>query len=236
MSTIHAPLASLVALAGLAATAQATVFFDGVFAPANWSLTTVVNASAPTSTVSGFQVPAGGNPNEYRRVRHTLITQSGVGQVVGLHLNLTASYTPSSQGAITSINYSEDSIAFSGPGNVQGGGLFIRQNSRWYIQRSPIFVMPLPTFAGWTAQVASGRIASDFHEIDVAGNIFPGNNPDFSIAGTQIDYGFWRGNSNFGSVDTDAGIDNRRVEIVPAPSASGLALMAGVAGVRLRRR
>lgn len=220
--------------AGTAASAQAVVYFDGVFNNADWALTLNINAGGVGSTGSGFQVLGGGNPNEYRRIRHSLNVSGGIGQLVTLHQNVTANYNPSSQGAITGLTYSEDSIAFAGPGNVQGGGMYIRQGGRDYIQRVPVFVMPLPTFSVWTTQTAS-LSASDFHEIDNAGNIFAGNNPDFSATGGVMGLGFWRGNSNFGSVQTDAGIDNWRVEIVPAPGAAALLGLGALAAGRRRR-
>jgi hypothetical protein len=228
-------LAAVLSLSAVAGSAQAVVFFDGVFNNADWSLNVITNATGVGSTSAGFQVLAGGNPNEYRRVRHQLVVSPpGNGAITGLHLNATAFYNPAG-GAITSINYSEDSIAFAGPGNVQGGGLYIRQGGRDYIQRNPILVMPLPAFASWTPNSAPGLVASDLYEISGTGVINPFSNPDFSIAGGVMQFGFWRGNSANGNVNTEAGIDNWRVEIIPAPSAAGLLALGGLVATRRRR-
>ncbi len=234
-SSIVRLASATLALAALSGTASAAVFFDGVFNPADWSLTVSTNASGAGSTVQANQIPAGGNPLEYRRIRNNLVVSSaGNGFVTGVHMNANSFYTPSSQGAISSINYSEDSIAFSGPGNVQGGGLAIIQGGRTYVQRLPIFVMPLPAFSTWTAQ-STVITASDMYELDNTGSFLPSSNPDFTIAGTIMQFGFWRGNSANQNVNTDAGIDNWRVEVIPTPAAASLLMGAGVLAARRRR-
>jgi hypothetical protein len=234
-STIVRLSSATLALAALSGTASAAVFFDGVFNGSDWGLSVTTNISGAGSSAAGFQVLAGGNPNEYRRIRHQLVVSSaGNGAVIGVHLNALSFYTPSSQGAISSINYSEDSIAFAGPGNVQGSGLAIVQNGRTYVQRVPIFVMPLPTFSIWTSQSTS-LSAADLHELDNSGNFLPFNNPDFSATGSIMQFGFWRGNSANQSVNTDAGIDNWRVEVIPTPAAASMLLGAGVLASRRRR-
>jgi hypothetical protein len=229
-----------VALAGLGcvasvATASPVVFFDGIFNDPDWTLTHFANASAVGSSQQGLQIPAGGNPNEYRRVRNNLLVSSGVGASSGVHLKPTATYNPSVSGAITLINYSEDSNKFDqNAGNGQGSGLAIFQGGRYYIQRTPILVMP--TNNTWVANSAPGLVATDLWEIDSSHNLISTSNPDFSASGGVMTLGFWRGNSNFGTINTDCGIDNWRVEIVPAPGAAGLLGLAGIVGARRRRR
>jgi hypothetical protein len=225
------------AASSLVAAASGAIYYDGTFNPIDWSTSTSVNASGVGSTATGAQVLTGGNTNEYWRVGHNLVVGSaGNGALFSLHMKASAIYDPSTQGAISTINYSEDSIAFAGPGNVQGSGLAIIQGGRYYLQRNPILVMPLPTFANWTTQSAPGLVASDLYElIPATGTLIPGNNPDFSGTGSPMQLGFWRGNSNNGSVSTDAGIDNWTVEIVPAPGTVGLLAMGGVMAARRRR-
>ncbi|MBY0262255.1 MAG: hypothetical protein K2Q20_07910 [Phycisphaerales bacterium] len=217
-------------------TLQAAVYFDGTFIDADWSLTTIVNASAAGSSAAGNQIASGGNGGPYRFVRHSLtVSNAGNGAVTGLHLNANSFYDPSVQGPVTSINYSEDSIAFLGPGSVQAGGLYILQGGNSYVQRNPFLTMPLPAFSGWTANPASGLVAADFYRIDGAGTLFPFSNPDFSGSGGVMQLGFWRGNSNNGNVVTEAGIDNWRVEIIPAPGAAGVLGMGALLAWRRRR-
>lgn len=232
---IAAAALSLLAAAG---SAHAVIFFDGVFPNANWSATTMTNLSGTGSTVTAFQNLTGGNPNEWREVQHTLSVGSGTGELVGVHLEVSSFYTPSSQGAITSINYSEDAINLISdrivPGNGQGTGLAIRQNGKNYILRPPS-VMPYSSFSTWQPISRPGIVATDMWEYSSAGGLNSSSNPDFSITGTQMQFGFWRGNSGNSGYSTDCGIDNWRVEIVPSPGAAALLGMGGLLAIRRRR-
>jgi hypothetical protein len=76
--------------------------------------------------------------------------------------------------------------------------------------------------------------------MDNAGNLFAGNNPDFSIAGGVMQFGFWRGNSSgtltSGVFNSECGIDNWRVEVIPSPSGAMVLAGAGLIAIRRRRR
>lgn len=228
---------SLVATAGLASSASAVTFFDGVFNNADWSLTTIVNTNAAGSSAQGLQFLSGGNPNEYRRIRNQLTVSSPTGILHGFHMNVTAFYDPSSQGAISSINYSEDSINYvNQTGNGQGSGLAILQNGRFY-RTSTALVMPYSSFSTWQPNALPGLTAASFWEVDPGtGNIIAGT-PDFSASGTVMQLGFWRGNSNNGSINTECGIDNWNVVInqVPTPGAAALLGMGALTIARRRR-
>ncbi|MBS0191099.1 MAG: hypothetical protein U0573_14820 [Phycisphaerales bacterium] len=229
--------AGAVALLALSGSAQAVVFFDGVFNNSDWSLVGVTNANGAGSTTVGFQVTSGGNPNQYRRVRNNLVVSGPNGASLGLHMRAVYSYNPGA-GAIGSINYSEDSINFVNQGgNGQGSGCVIFQSGKYYIQRNPILVMPYSTFNTWQPNSAPGLVASDFWELTLSGNLISSNNPDFSTSGGVMQFGFWRGNSANSSIQTDCGIDNWRVEIlpVPAPGAMGALALSGLVALRRRR-
>ncbi len=227
------------AVTGIAASsASAVVFFDGIFNTADWALTQRVNLNGAGSTSQGLQFLTGGNPNEYRRVRHQLIVGSPTGILHSFHMNVTTSYTPSSQGAITSIDYSEDSINFSSQaGNGQGTGLAILQNGRFYRQFTPSLVMPFSSYSTWNANTAPGLTAASFVEVDINGNL-QANIPDFTAGGSIMQLGFYRGNSNNGSINTDCGIDNWRVDVhsVPAPGAAAVLGLGAIPVLRRRRR
>lgn len=220
-----------------ASTAQAVTFFDGIFNNSDWSLTTISNAAGAGSTASGLQFLTGGNPNEYRRIRHQLVVGSQPnGGVFSFHMKNTAFYTPSSQGAISYIDYSEDSINFVNQvGNGQGSGLAIYQNGRFYRQQNPILVMPYAGYSSWTANPSLGLLAADFAEVTLAGLVLTGNNPDFSAAGTIMQLGFVRSNSGNGSYNTDCGIDNWHVNVVPAPASAAMLGLGGLMAARRRR-
>lgn len=238
-TTLGLAVSALLSVAGSAVAAP--VFFDGIFNNSDWTLNTITNAGGAGSFVNAFQMPVGGNPNQYRIIRNNLQINGVNSAVVGVHMNVLYSYNPSSSGAITAINYSEDSINFLNQGgNGQGSGLAIIQGGVTYIQRNPILIMPFSGFSTWTANPAPGLVASDLWEITNTGTLISGNNPDFSASGGPMQFGFWRGNSSgtltSGQFNTEAGIDNWRVEIIPAPGAAGVLALAGLGAARRRRR
>jgi FlaG/FlaF family flagellin (archaellin) len=221
--------------------ASATVsFFDGVFAPVDWADTTITNADGAASSVVVSQSLVGGNPNEFRRIDMTLIASQPGGAVFSMNVNNNAFYNPGSQGAITFIDYSEDSINFlPNSGNGQATGLLIVQSGKTYVQRNPVLVMPHPAYANWTANGAPGLTASDLWEVSNTGIFTSTSNPDFSAAGGVMQLGFYRGASsgNFtGTAFREAGIDNWSVRIVPTPATSALLGSFGLMAVRRRRR
>lgn len=230
-------LSAAIAVAALATQASAVVYFDGVFNDLDWTQSNFVNPTGLGSFANAFQMPVGGNANEYRIIRHSLVVSDpGNGQYTGVHLKTTALYNPSTQGAISYIDYSEDSKNFLNQvGNGQGSGLAIYQAGRFYIQRSPILVMPYAGYSNWAANSAPGLVASDLHEIDITGFMNPFSNPDFSASGAIMQLGFWRGNSGNSSYNTECGIDNWHVNIVPAPGAIALMGMGGLLAARRRR-
>ena len=91
-----------IAVAALAGSAQAVVFFDGVFNNSDWSLVGITNANGVGSSTVGFQVPAGGNPNQYRRIRNNVVVSGPGGASIGLHMRGTFSYNPGA-GAISPL-------------------------------------------------------------------------------------------------------------------------------------
>lgn len=230
--------AALATIAFVSSASAAASFFDGIFNNADWNLTVVTNAQGAGSTTQGFQVLSGGNPNEYRRVRNQLVVgTAGNGAVIGLHMNNTAFYTPSSQGAITFINYSEDSINFlpAQAGNGQGTGLVINQNGINYILRNPLLVMPASGFSTWNPNNAPSILAADMWELTNTGILISTSNPDYSASGTIMQLGFWRGNSANQNISTDCGIDNWHVDIVPTPGSLALLGLGGLVAARRRR-
>lgn len=218
-----------------------TTFMDGVFAPATWASSTVTNTGGSGSTSVETQFLTGGNPNEFMRIDLTLHVNGPDSAVWSLNTNNTAFYNPVSQGAITSINYSEDSRNFApnNAGNVQGTGLLIVQGGKVFTQRNPVLVMPSPGFSNWAPNSAPGLVAADLWELTNTGTLIFNSNPDFSATGGTMQFGFWRGASSgttgSGTYFRDAGIDNWRVEIVPSPGAFAVFAVGGLVAVRRRR-
>lgn len=229
--------AAIAAAALATQAASAAVYFDGIFNDPDWTLTGFTNATGVGSFGAAFQMPVGGNPTQYRIIRHNLVVSNpGNGHYTSVHIKPTATYDPSSQGAISYIDYSEDSLnLLNQPGNGQGSGLAILQGGKYYIQRNPILVMPYSGYSTWAANVANGLLATDLYEIDNTGFMNPISNPDFSASGGIMQLGFWRGNSGNGSYNTECGIDNWNVNIVPSPASIALMGMGGLLAARRRR-
>lgn len=216
------------------------VYFDGVFSPTNWASTTVTDVQGAGSTSFETQFLTGGNGNEYMRIELNLVANAPGASVWSLNTNTNASYNPGTQGAITAINYSEDSRNFmpAHNGNVQGTGLLITQGGINYVMRGPTLVMPNPTFSNWALNSAPGLVSTDFWELTNAGVLISSSNPDFTAAGGIMHLGFWRAGSSGTFVGTDfrdAGIDNWRVEIVPSPGPLALLAVGGLTALRRRR-
>lgn len=232
---------AMILISGLALGAQGNVVFsDGVFAAASWASTTIVNADGVGSTSTQTQILSGGNGNEYMRIELNLVAINPGGAVISLNRNTGAFYNPSTQGVITTIDYSEDSKNFQPMsfGDVQGTGLLIEQGGKTFIQRNPVLVMPNPGFADWASNSAPGLVASDLWEVTATGTLISASNPDFSAAGGVMQFGFWRGGSSGSFVGTDvrdAGIDNWRVVVAPTPGAMALLGMGGLCAARRRR-
>ena len=159
--------------------------------------------------------------------------------IFGFHMNTTAFYNPNTQGAITSIQYAEDSINFISntiiPGNGQGTGLAILQGGTYYRLSTPALVMPFTSFSNWAPNSAGSITASDMWEVTPSGTVNPFSNPDFSASGAIMQLGFWRGNSGNGSYNTDCGIDNWNVHILPSPGSAALLGLGGLLAARRRR-
>lgn len=226
-------------LALFASSAQAITFFDGTFNNADWSLIQITNAAGAGSLTAGFQLPSGGNGGSYRLIRNNLVISGVNATIIGVHMNNFDFYNPSG-GAISAINYSEDSKNFVNQGgNGQGSGAAIIQGGKIYLQRNPILVMPYSGYSNWTANPAPGLTASDFYEVDMAGNINAFSNPDFTVSGGTMQFGFYRGNSSgnlsSGTFNTECGIDNWNIDIQTTPAPASLALL-GAAGMLSSRR
>ena len=229
---------SLVLLAGSSSASIAT-YFDGIFQPSDWNELVITNADGIPSTTAVSQSLVGGNSNEFRRINLSLTATAPGGSVWSLSINNNAFYNPSTQGAITFIDYSEDSINFlANSGNGQGTGLLVLQGGSIFVQRNPLLVMPQPAFTNWAPNAAPGLVAADLWELNPNGLLNQFSNPDFSASGGVMQLGFWRGASSGNFVGTafrEAGIDNWSVRIVPAPASVALLGIAGLTASRRKR-
>src|SRR4051794_36723265 len=104
---VLAVAAVVLALIVPAAYADPIVITDGTFANSDWTTMVYVEVSQNGDSHSEGQT-TGGNPGTCRQM-HIVI--SGLGTVSAFHKYNGASYNPSVQGAISSIDYSEDQKA-----------------------------------------------------------------------------------------------------------------------------
>ena len=122
---IPASLVVMLLISGVPPYAAATTFFDGTFNDADWQV--VDHQVGFGGTSSAIQRASGGNPDEFREVTTTLNPASGERRVFSFNFRSGAVYDPQSQGAIQSIDYSEDAIILNAP-EAQSVGLGLRQD------------------------------------------------------------------------------------------------------------
>ena len=228
--TLVAVLALLITSASTVR-AQTATFNDGTFNPADWTvLTQVLNLGG---SVAGTQIASGGTSGPYRQIVNTLSSAAGQSfsnSVFGFHQRAGAVFTPGTSGQISSIDYSESSIRLAG--GVQACGLALIQSGVVYY--GPGFLTPT-TFSVWAPTVQTGLTAAMFDDLA------PGvHNPDFSVSGAPIQFGFYRSNSTSvggGGGSTTGGIDDWTVTVhfdaaTPARATTWGAVKAGRQGTR----
>lgn len=215
-----------IALSGGQSQAAVITISDTTFSDADWTVheLTVTNAS---QTVS--QVAVGGNPDEFRSMSHTL--DPGTSSLFVFHEFTGSDYTPSTDGPITSLDYSEDQIRLTSFGAIGANPALIQDGT--------VYVGPDITFSNdvWNTTSLFALSAADFDD-------GAGGNPDFSLTGSAIGFGYQRWNTSGGALVKDHGIDNWSVTLQTSPSSipePGSMTFLGVmtcigAGILNRRR
>ena len=210
-------LLTTVALVFLAMPTRAgtVVIDDGTFNNADYEV--VLDGSSAISSSVPTQVPFGGNPSTFREVANSA-TQSSIfsfATIAAYHFNIAQPYDPAN-GAILSLDYSEDSILFSGP--ALEGHLALRQDGILY--RSEQSFTPGTSSSAFTNNLLAGLVEADF-EAYFNGQFFPTADPDFSTSGGIIEFGFLRYDV-LNTFSNSIGIDNFRVELsveeIPEPA------------------
>lgn len=189
---------------------------DGTFNNADWSLRTTGTDASHTTTLS--QVTSGGNPGSYQQMQFDLGSDSSTG-VYGYAFYTAQTYDPATQGAITSIDFSEDHKQSAD----LGGGLALVQNGELYAS-------PFNYFSGndqWTKFGVTDLTLANFQG--------PAGQPDFSATGTSIAFGYYFARYSPPGI-VDGGADNWTVTLHTAPAVPeppGLLLAASAAAFAL---
>jgi hypothetical protein len=143
------------------------------------------------------------------------------------HIRNDAVFDPATEGAITSVAYSEDT--FTGISQI-GGGLALQQNGILYFGG-----YRHDSSTSWVTYIRSSLTAADFRTF-----VSETLHPDFSSSGAPITFGFFRANSvdaggPYGYTAT-GGTDNWQATITSVPEPALLSLMALGGLAMLRRR
>jgi len=173
---------------------------EGVFDDGEWE--TVVQTFGAGGSGGGSHVRFNGQEGaDYRRVNIS-VSSAGSGsaaQVAVFSFKRTTGYFPVSDGAILTLDYSEESILLTGSGNGQYSAPAFRQNGKLYTLVPGGGAFPTPDRL-WTPHTLAGLRQNDFRTI-----ASPSDHPDFSASGSRIDVGFVR----IVSVPAGSGPDNQ---------------------------
>ncbi|MBS0444491.1 MAG: hypothetical protein JSR59_00950 [Proteobacteria bacterium] len=214
-------------------TASAVTFSDSTFDLSNYTINTFVS----NQTVSETHIPVGGNPGAALEV--TMILETGPTYSGIYFLGKSFLYDPATQGAIGSIDFSQDVFAESTlPFSQLGQNPIIYQNGNYYGH----FTAVQPTADIWQTASASQLHSTDFDLITSLANSThdESQHPNFAAGAMQLGFreGWSYGNAPSIGV-TDVLADNYVLTLnpVPEPSASRLMLLGMLAfgGLRLRR-
>ena len=187
--TLFVALAFLLPAALLQEHAAAdTTFADGTFNNSDWSLTLQTSGNGGTSNAT--QVTSGGNPGSYYQVyiQSNGDTGNGVGSgTAAFYLNNNFNFTPSSQGAVTSLDFSFDLSTISGAAFAE---VAVMQNGNLYLANEHY-----STSDAWIHFSDLLLTASDFGLIapnpNGNGEIGPSStHPDFAATGSLLQFGF----------------------------------------------
>lgn len=221
----------LVVFVFVASVANAQIIYsDGDFGGGNWSFQ---NSASLGASGSASRITSGGNPGAYLQVSLSMLAGNGYSVLWGF--NNSAIYDPAS-GAIDTVGYKEDLLQGGSP---QAAGAALLQNGLRYYRYAWTTDASI-----WTTRIATPDVGASGYLLDDSQNngINP-LNPNFSILGAPITFGFFRNISGTALTDFTgtSRLDNwtTTVTTVPEPSAAHLLIFGGLAFAALhfiRRR
>lgn len=240
MRHVFAVTAFVAACCPPALAAGGTVFSDGTFNTADWSIVDYSSAQVSHST---SQDPAGGNPGAARRQTMSLVTFGpGTFDFDTVHLLTFATYDPSFSGAIAGLAFQFDVInkVTINLGTGTEGFFYrpvLRQGGQDYVA---VITAPPRSTRTWSTLPFTANLASDWDLVGTATGA-----PDFGATGLPMTFGYQArvrltcsGVNGCTTPTIIDALDNYQVTIqsaVPEPS-SFLLCLAGAAALGWRRR
>jgi hypothetical protein len=205
-------------------------YADSEFLESAWTATKVYD-STPGEMASFWsaQSPQGGNPGAFRRISITF-NYPGYPALVNVavaNISDAALYAPSTQGAISSIDYSIDDAFLSeiGGSTTIAYECILLQNDTYY-SAARVY----DYFLSWTKHSFVGLTASDFSRLAGPGASYP----DFTTTGAPMQFGYacWSGGGTGAptTIIIDGGVDNWSVTVNSVPEPSALVLI-GIAAL-----
>lgn len=210
---------------------QASVIIsDTEFATTDWNETAVWNPSAANGTTAwATQETSGGNPGAYRLVAYNVI--SPVETTIAFASSYQAvTYSPASQGAISSINFRAD-LRNPTPRNIAFAWL-AEQGGKYY--QGGWQVVPADFLGGnqWLPYAEPPLTAANFNEVTASGYDW-NSHPDFDSGGA-IKFGFWAQDSTLGdNIPFWLHVDNWQASLTTVPEPGGVVVLATVGAIAL---
>ena len=217
--SLHRVVVRLVIVMAAISVARAQIVYsDGDFGGGNWSFQTAISLGA---SASASRISSGGNPGSSLEI--SLSMAAGNGYSVLWAFNSSAIYDPSTT-AIDTVGYHEDLLQGGSP---QAAGTALLQNGLRYYRYA------WTTDASvWTTRIATPDVGASGYLLDDSQNngINP-LNPNFSILGAPITFGFFRNVSGTALTDftTTSRLDNWTTTVTPVPEPSIAHLVASTA-------
>ena len=185
------------------------IYSDGDFGSGNWSFQTSTSLG---SAASASRIASGGNPGANLQVTLSMVAGNGYSVLWGF--NSSALYDPAS-GAIETVGYAEDLLQVGSP---QAAGAALLQNGLRYYRYAWTTDSPV-----WTNRIATPDVGASGYLLDDSQNngVNP-INPNFSILGTPITFGFFRNISGTALTDftSTSRLDNWTTTVTPVPEPS----------------
>jgi hypothetical protein len=188
---------------------------DGNFQPSDWVTAAAADPAQGGSTHSTERLVAGGHPDAYRRMVHTM--SPGPSGLSVFHLYQAAPYDPPTQGPIYVIDYTDDCIVpnSAATSHYITSNLLVEQGGRKYVPADGLRTCASATWV--TAQPLRASLrAADFALVDGPGCGAGESCPDFSGQAAPLHFGYVRRTELVDGKPADSvehGIDNWKVTV-----------------------